>query len=39
MLQESMKQDKWDKGRAFLLKNKYEFFLGIMEFFKIEIGS
>jgi len=34
MLQESLKQEKWDKGRTFLLKNKYEFVLGIMEFDK-----
>jgi hypothetical protein len=26
MLQESIKQEKWDKGRKFLLRNKYEFF-------------
>jgi hypothetical protein len=32
-----MKQEKWDKGRTFLLRNKYEFFLGIMEFFNKEV--
>jgi hypothetical protein len=32
-----MKEEEWDKGRTFLLRNKYEFFLGIMEFFNKEV--